>query len=76
LTLGQGQARIRDDLTGRVLDTPSTPPASQALADYDRALELVSNQAERRYLAKARRLAKEPAMPPFGKSPPEPRKKG
>jgi RNA polymerase sigma-70 factor, ECF subfamily len=28
-----------------------------ALADYDRALELVSNQAERRYLAEARRQA-------------------
>jgi RNA polymerase sigma factor (sigma-70 family) len=32
-----------------------------ALADYDRALGLVSNQAERRYLAGARRLAHEQA---------------
>jgi RNA polymerase sigma-70 factor (ECF subfamily) len=30
-----------------------------ALADYDRALELVSNLAERRYLAEARRTAEE-----------------
>ena len=28
-----------------------------ALADYDRALELAGNQAERRYLAQARREA-------------------
>ena len=56
---------VRADLHQRVGDTAA------ALADYDRALELVSNQAERRYLADARRLAKEPAMPPFRKSPPE-----
>jgi RNA polymerase sigma-70 factor, ECF subfamily len=31
-----------------------------ALADYDRAIELVSNQAERRYLTHARRQAEEP----------------
>ncbi len=31
----------------------------RALADYDRALELVSNQAERRYLVQARRQAEE-----------------
>ena len=30
-----------------------------ALADYDRALELVANQAERRYLTEARRQAEE-----------------
>jgi RNA polymerase sigma factor (sigma-70 family) len=34
-----------------------------ALADYDRALELASNQAERRYLTQARRQAEEAAMP-------------
>ena len=34
-----------------------------ALADYDRALELVGNQAERRYLSQARRHAEEAAMP-------------
>ena len=32
-----------------------------ALADYDRALELVGNQAERRYLVRARRGASAPA---------------
>ena len=45
-----------------------------ALADYDRALDLVSNQAERHYLAQARRQAEEapmPEMPAFRKSPPE-----
>ena len=31
-----------------------------AIADYDRALELVSNQAERRYLARARQQAEKP----------------
>ena len=30
-----------------------------ARADYDRALELVKNQAERRYLARARQQAEE-----------------
>src|SRR5262249_4702461 len=42
---------VRADLHQRAGDTTG------ALADYDRALELVSNQAERRYLAQARRLA-------------------
>jgi RNA polymerase sigma factor (sigma-70 family) len=44
-----------------------------AIADYDRALELASNQAERRYLAEARRQAEEAVMPmpTFRKSPPE-----
>src|SRR5262249_7956405 len=42
---------VRADLHQRAGDTTA------ALADYDRALELVSNQAERRYLAQARRLA-------------------
>jgi RNA polymerase sigma factor (sigma-70 family) len=42
-----------------------------ALADYDRALELVTNQAERRYLARARRQTEEASMPAFRKSPPE-----
>ena len=44
-----------------------------AIADYDRALELASNQAERRYLTQARRQAEEAAMPmpTFRKSPPE-----
>src|SRR5262249_4012535 len=41
---------VRADLYRRVGDTDA------ALADYDRALQLVSNQAERRYLADARRL--------------------
>jgi RNA polymerase sigma-70 factor, ECF subfamily len=34
-----------------------------ALADYDRALELAANQAERRYLTRARQQAEEAAMP-------------
>jgi RNA polymerase sigma factor (sigma-70 family) len=43
-----------------------------ALADYDRALELVTNQGERRYLTHARRETEEAAMPTtFRKSPPE-----
>jgi len=44
-----------------------------ALADYDRALELANNQAERRYLTRARRDAEEAGMPmpSFSKSPPE-----
>jgi RNA polymerase sigma factor (sigma-70 family) len=42
-----------------------------ALADYDQALELTSNQAERRYLAQARWQAEEAAMPTSRKSPPE-----
>lgn len=41
---------VRADLHQRAGDTAA------ALADYDRALELVSNQAERRYLSQARRL--------------------
>jgi RNA polymerase sigma factor (sigma-70 family) len=41
---------VRADLYRRAGDTVA------ALADYDRALELVSNQAERRYLAQARHL--------------------
>jgi RNA polymerase sigma factor (sigma-70 family) len=41
---------VRADLHRRVGD------AAAALTDYDRALELVSNQAERRYLTDARRL--------------------
>jgi RNA polymerase sigma-70 factor, ECF subfamily len=45
--------------------------AAAAIADYDRALELAANQAERRYLARARRDAEEAAMPTFRKSPPE-----
>jgi RNA polymerase sigma factor (sigma-70 family) len=44
---------VRADLHRRVGD------AAAALADYDRALELVSNQAERRYLAAARRTAQQ-----------------
>jgi len=44
---------VRADLHLRAGDAPA------ALADYDRALELVSNQAERRYLADARRRAAE-----------------
>jgi RNA polymerase sigma factor (sigma-70 family) len=39
-----------------------------ALADYDRALDLVINQAERRYLVRARRHAEEAAMPTFRRS--------
>jgi RNA polymerase sigma factor (sigma-70 family) len=46
---------VRGDLHHRVGATAA------ALADYDRALGLVSNQAERRYLAGARRLAHEQA---------------
>jgi RNA polymerase sigma factor (sigma-70 family) len=46
---------VRADLHRRAGQTAA------ALADYDRALELVSNQAERRYLADARRLAEERA---------------
>jgi RNA polymerase sigma factor (sigma-70 family) len=46
---------VRADLHHRVGATAA------ALADYDRALGLVSNQAERRYLAGARRLAHEQA---------------
>jgi RNA polymerase sigma factor (sigma-70 family) len=42
-----------------------------AIADYDRALELAGNQAERRYLARARRETQEANMPTFRKSPPE-----
>jgi RNA polymerase sigma factor (sigma-70 family) len=42
-----------------------------ALADYERALDLVTNEAERRYLATARRLAEEDPVPAFRKSPPE-----
>ncbi len=45
--------------------------AAAALADYDQALELVSNQAERRYLAHARQQTEEAAMPTFGKAPAE-----
>jgi TfoX/Sxy family transcriptional regulator of competence genes len=41
-----------------------------ALADYERALDLVTNEAERRYLRTARHLAKEDPMPAFRKSPP------
>jgi RNA polymerase sigma-70 factor (ECF subfamily) len=48
---------VRADLHRRAGQTAA------ALADYDRALELVSNQAERRYLADARRLAEERAAP-------------
>ena len=46
---------VRADLHHRAGD------AAAAIADYDRALELVGNQAERRYLADARRRAAEPA---------------
>ena len=42
-----------------------------AIADYDRALELVGNQAERRHLAQGRREAQEARCPPSAKSPPE-----
>jgi RNA polymerase sigma factor (sigma-70 family) len=42
-----------------------------ALADYERALGLVTNEVERRYLATARHLAEEEPMPAFRKSPPE-----
>jgi RNA polymerase sigma factor (sigma-70 family) len=42
-----------------------------AVADYGRALELVGNQAERRYLAQARREAQQLEMPTFRKSPAE-----
>jgi TfoX/Sxy family transcriptional regulator of competence genes len=44
-----------------------------ALADYERALDLVTNEAERRYLSTARRQAEEEGdpMPAFRKSPPE-----
>ena len=43
-----------------------------ALADYERALDLVTNEAERRYLTTTRRLAEEEdPMPVFRKSPPE-----
>jgi len=42
-----------------------------ALADYERALDLVTNEAERRYLTTARHLAEEEdPMPAFRKSPP------
>ena len=41
-----------------------------ALADYDRALDLVTNEAERRYLSTARHQAEEDPMPAFRKSPP------
>jgi RNA polymerase sigma-70 factor (ECF subfamily) len=46
---------VRADLHHRADHTAA------ALADYDQALELVSNQAERRYLIDARRLAKQRA---------------
>jgi len=46
---------VRADLHHRAGD------AAAAIDDYDRALELVGNQAERRYLADARRRAAEPA---------------
>jgi RNA polymerase sigma factor (sigma-70 family) len=42
-----------------------------AIADFDRALAMATNQAERRYLARARRETEEAAMPTFGKSPPD-----
>ena len=42
-----------------------------ALADYEHALDLVTNEAERRYLATAHRLAEEDPVPAFRKSPPE-----
>jgi RNA polymerase sigma factor (sigma-70 family) len=43
-----------------------------AIADYDQALELVTNDAERRYLAAARcRITEETTMPTFRKSSPE-----
>jgi RNA polymerase sigma factor (sigma-70 family) len=49
---------VRADLRRRLADTTA------AIADYDRALELVSNDAERRYLAAAReRLANELIRP-------------
>jgi RNA polymerase sigma factor (sigma-70 family) len=48
---------VRADLHRRAGQTAA------ALADYDRALELVSNQAERRYLADARRLAEQRGAP-------------
>jgi RNA polymerase sigma-70 factor (ECF subfamily) len=44
---------VRADLNRRAGRTAA------ALADYDRALELAGNQAERRYLAQARREAAE-----------------
>jgi RNA polymerase sigma factor (sigma-70 family) len=44
--------------------------AAAAIADYDRALELAGNQAERRYLARARRETAQATMPTFRKSPP------
>ncbi len=45
---------------------------SAAIADYDKALDLVTNDAERRYLAAARhRIAKETARPAFRRSSPE-----
>ena len=44
---------VRADLNRRAGRTAA------ALADYDRALELVKNQAERRYLARARQQAEE-----------------
>jgi TfoX/Sxy family transcriptional regulator of competence genes len=55
---------VRADVHRRAGDTRA------ALADYERALDLVTNEAERRYLSTARRLAKEDPMPAFRKSPP------
>jgi len=57
---------VRADLHRRLADSAA------AIADYDKALELVSNDAERRYLTAARgRLAGETAAPASRRSSPE-----
>jgi RNA polymerase sigma factor (sigma-70 family) len=57
---------VRADLHRRLADNKA------AIADYDKALHLVTNDAERRYLTAARcRLAEETTMPTFRKSSPE-----
>ncbi len=45
--------------------------AAAAISDYDRALGIAANQAERRYLARARRETEEAAMSTVRKSSPE-----
>lgn len=57
---------VRADLHRRITDNAA------AIADYDKAIELVTNDAERRYLQAARSsLAEETAMPTFRRSSPE-----
>jgi RNA polymerase sigma-70 factor (ECF subfamily) len=62
---------VRADLHRRLADRAA------AMADYDRALQLVTNEAERHYLQAARRRLAEQAPATSGQLPAhEPKKKG